>query len=136
ATLWGAGAVTVVASSSAKRALSQQSGARHFVDLSRDPHEVDRLRGDVVIEVTGSPDALDVATRAAAPGGRVVLLGSTRGVNRAVDFDALVRNRELALVGAHISTLTDERRAPGSTTYTEEATEALSRIAGGELAMD
>jgi 2-desacetyl-2-hydroxyethyl bacteriochlorophyllide A dehydrogenase len=133
---WGAKGVAVVASSSAKRSISLASGADQFVDLGRDPGALDRLRADVVVEVTGSPDALEAAARAAAPEGRIVLLGSTRGLNRGVDFDALLRDRELSLVGAHISTLTDDRPTPEDTTYREEAHEALGLLVGGRLRID
>jgi predicted dehydrogenase len=123
----------IVATSAAKRALSLESGAGQFVDLGRSPDALDRLRADLVVEVTGSPEALEAARRATAPGGRLVLLGSTRGLNRDVDFDRLVRERELSLVGAHISTLTDARPAPAAKTYREEAREALDLLAGDAL---
>ncbi len=124
----GAGAVTVVAASSAKRELALRSGAARFIDLQRGDVEVSALGADVVIEVTGSPEALAVAARAARPGGRVVLLGSTRGINRGVDFDALVRRREITLIGAHISTVPDVPTPAAPYSYAAEARTALSLL--------
>src|SRR5689334_10064194 len=91
----GARSVTVVAATAAKRELSLRLGANAFVDLSRDARLVGGLASTVVVDVTGSPEALATSVRAAAPGARIVLLGSTRGINARVDFDELVRRKEL-----------------------------------------
>lgn len=57
---------------------------------------------DVVIEATGSPDAIPLAFELAKPRGRVVLLGSTRGVTT-VNFYSLVHRKGLVVIGAHDS---------------------------------
>jgi predicted dehydrogenase/NADPH:quinone reductase-like Zn-dependent oxidoreductase len=125
---WGASEIAVMAASSAKRELALRSGAVRFIDLERSGVEVNAPGADVVIEVTGSPEALPVAAQAARPGGRVVLLGSTRGINRGVDFDTLLRRRELVLIGAHISTVPDVPTAATPYTYGEEARAVLSLL--------
>jgi 2-desacetyl-2-hydroxyethyl bacteriochlorophyllide A dehydrogenase len=59
---------------------------------------------DVVFEATGAPAAVTSAFRLAARGGRVVLLGSTRGL--VTDFDPYgdVHLRGITVLGAHVST--------------------------------
>lgn len=127
-----AGAVTMIASTAAKQDLA--SGADHFIDLSRDGAAVDRVNADVVIEVAGTPEALPVAVRAAAPQGRIALLGSTRGINRRVNFDDFLRHKELSLIGAHISGLEDTPSAEMSS-YRDVATEVLALLALRRLDM-
>jgi predicted dehydrogenase len=124
--------VTVFAASGAKREAALAAGAGHFYEIGRldEAHDVE---SQVVIEATGSPEALALAERVAAPGARVVLLGSTRGVNPGVDFDALVRRKELALVGAHISTVPSEADTDSSVPYGVEAEEALSLLAARRI---
>ena len=130
---WGAEYVAMVASSPAKRDLSLRCGAHEFISLADDPQGATGLASDVVIEVTGSPEALVLAAQAAAHSGRVVLLGSTRGVNRELDFDRLLRPKELSLIGAHISTVTDSAGPDSPPTYQDEAHHALALLAAGKL---
>jgi len=65
------------------------------------------IQADVTYEVSGSPQAISDALRATRDGGRVVLLGSTRGITQGFDFGELA-DREITLVGAHISGLPQE----------------------------
>jgi 2-desacetyl-2-hydroxyethyl bacteriochlorophyllide A dehydrogenase len=96
----GAGPCTVVAASNAKDAIALGDPA---VKLAR-PAEVEGVAADVVVEASGTGDGLDLAVRAAAPGGTVVLLGTTRADAVAVRLD-LVQARGLRLVGAHAGLL-------------------------------
>lgn len=57
----------------------------------------------VVMEVTGHPQPIMDALRAAAPGGRVILLATPRGVTESVDFCNTVHRRSLTVVGAYAS---------------------------------
>lgn len=63
------------------------------------------FESDVTFEVTGSPAALRTAVEFTRPGGRIVLLGSTRGLVEGVDFADIAR-KNLTLVGAHTATMT------------------------------
>lgn len=56
---------------------------------------------DAVIEATGVPDAVNHSFAAATRRGRVVLLGSTRGTTREVDFYRDVHRKGLSVFGAH-----------------------------------
>lgn len=109
--------VAVVARSREKESAALAGGAQSFV-TSEDGAAA--IAADVVIESTGDPEGVLTAIRAAAPGGRIVLLGSPRGVTSHVPID-LLRERRLTLVGAHVDTLDqassrtgrDERRTRG-----------------------
>jgi len=73
------------------------------VDTSAGPDALDQVLADVVIDVTGNPETIHDAVRAAAPGGRIVLLGSPRGLTEALPLAEIMR-KEVELVGAHTST--------------------------------
>ncbi len=70
------------------------------------PEEVSRLTGgrgpDVVVEATGSPAVVPLALNLVANGGRVALLGSTRG---RVEIDAYshIHRKGVRVIGAHES---------------------------------
>jgi threonine dehydrogenase-like Zn-dependent dehydrogenase len=68
------------------------------------PTDVDDVGADVVIEATGAAAGIDLAVRAAAPGGTVVLLGTTRAETVAFPL-AEVEARGLQVVGAHAGLL-------------------------------
>ncbi len=80
------------------------------VDTSREeiPIALERALGaggaDIVVEATGNPALVAIALEAAARGGRVVLLGSTRGTV-ALDVYSLVHRKALRLVGGHETAL-------------------------------
>jgi L-iditol 2-dehydrogenase len=66
----------------------------------REAGAVDLVGADVVIEASGHPDAIAECFRLARPRGRVVLLGSTRGLST-INFYEDVHSRGLTVVGAH-----------------------------------
>ncbi|MCM3657614.1 zinc-binding alcohol dehydrogenase [Agromyces mediolanus] len=88
---------------------------------------------DVVIEATGSPMAFVPALRLAARGGRVVLLGSTRGA--VPDFSPYddIHLKGLTVVGAHVSTSPRQATARDKWTEAENRRVLLELIAEGRL---
>jgi L-iditol 2-dehydrogenase len=78
-------------------------------------------RFPVVIEATGAAAAVAPALELAAPGGRVILLGSTRGAVPELDVYATIHRNGLHLIGAHIST------TPEVATPHDKWTEAANR---------
>jgi 2-desacetyl-2-hydroxyethyl bacteriochlorophyllide A dehydrogenase len=63
----------------------------------------DRRRGpDVVVEATGSPTVVPLALNLVAKGGRVVLLGSTRG-RAEIDVYSHIHRKGVRVIGAHES---------------------------------
>ncbi len=126
----GAKPCTVVAASTAKDAVvAGDPGA-----VSAPPAAVDGLAADAVVEATGAAAGLDLALRAAARGGTVVVLGTTRAEAVAVPLD-LVASRSLRVVGAHAGLLD----APGGTAGLDRRSAAqrfLDRVATGAVRVD
>jgi 2-desacetyl-2-hydroxyethyl bacteriochlorophyllide A dehydrogenase len=125
ASVRGAGPATVIAASTRREQLASAGGAAFVVG---DP---EGLELPVVIEATGDPAAFATAVAAAAPGGRIVLLGSPRGTSE-LPFDELRRKR-LELVGAHISALAAEARRDGGDPFRELAEDFLQALAASRI---
>jgi len=130
--------------------LAQLSGARPVAALDLQPSRVELARAygaqagsdaddlamlapggfDVVFEAAGAPAAVTAAFRLAARGGRVILLGSTRGL--VTDFDPYgdVHVKGITVLGAHVST------TPAAPTLRDPWTEAANRRVLLELMRD
>jgi 2-desacetyl-2-hydroxyethyl bacteriochlorophyllide A dehydrogenase len=129
----GAGPATVVAASTRREHAALAGGAAGF--LTADDPRVAELAAPVVIEATGDPRALDTCVGAAGPGGRVVLLGSARGVVDAVPVDAIQAGR-LTVIGAHVNTLAVESERSGEDRKRAIAASYLDLLAAGDVAVD
>jgi 2-desacetyl-2-hydroxyethyl bacteriochlorophyllide A dehydrogenase len=133
AALAGAGPTTVIAASRTRERVAQASGADRFL-TANDNEEIGALEVPVVIEATGAPAAFATAVAAVARGGRIVLLGSTRGES---EFSLLdVRQKRLEIVGAHISALAVEARSVAGDPFGELAETFLSALSAGEIQVD
>jgi 2-desacetyl-2-hydroxyethyl bacteriochlorophyllide A dehydrogenase len=107
------GAHPLVAVSRTARRISGSLGeiAHRVVILEREGVEPASALGSLVtFDATGSPDGVSVALQCTAPGGKVILAGSTRGVTRQADF-GLLADRRITIIGAHINSLSPEARA-------------------------
>ncbi|MBS7609632.1 zinc-binding dehydrogenase [Candidatus Bathyarchaeota archaeon] len=88
--------------------MAKELGADYVLNLSKIDieGEVKRLTDGkgarVVIDATGHPDAIGLAFKLASMRGRVVLLGSTRGLST-VNFYRDVHRKGLLVIGAHNS---------------------------------
>ena len=88
--------------------ISKDCGADYILNPKRnslieDVMEITEGKGaDVVIEATGNPNAVSTALKLAGRFGRVVLLGSTRGVSE-VNFYSEVHKKGVTIIGAHES---------------------------------
>jgi 2-desacetyl-2-hydroxyethyl bacteriochlorophyllide A dehydrogenase len=87
---------------------------------------------DVVIEATGFADAPELAFAAAAPLGRVVLLGSTRGLST-VNLYEHVHRRGLVVLGAHNMARPAQDSYPGFWTQRRDLECAVDLLAEGRL---
>ncbi len=74
------------------------------------------VKPPVVVEATGRPEAIPQAFRLCAKNGRVVLLGSTRGVTGCVDFYTEVHKQGLDVIGVHALTRPVHTSVPGNWT--------------------
>ncbi|MDE0430451.1 MAG: zinc-binding alcohol dehydrogenase [Caldilineaceae bacterium] len=99
----------------------------------------ERFQGEepaVVFEATGHPEAIPTAFDLARFGGRVVLLGSTRGETEAVNFYRDVHKKGLTVLGAHESARPGHDSAPGWWTHQADQATALKLLAAGKLVVD
>ena len=128
----GARPVTVIARSRMKESSALKNGAARFLVLEEDAQEIEALASPVVIEATGDPSALSTAVAAAGDCGRIVLLGSSRGLTSDVPAVA-IRVKRLRLIGAHSDTLRAESRLTGSDLNAHEALTFLDHLAADRL---
>jgi 2-desacetyl-2-hydroxyethyl bacteriochlorophyllide A dehydrogenase len=132
----GAEPIIAVAASGRRRETALRHGAADsFVALSDDPAGIDGIGADVVIEAVGSAPAIGLAMRAARPGGRVILLGSSRDLGRGLDWFSMAQSRDVSLVGAHIGVMPRHDRTPTFWTYADEGKLFLDMLARGVLSM-
>lgn len=110
----------------ARRALARRYGSAQAFDPG-DPDTPGAVAAlapggfDVVFEASGAAAGVPAALRLARLGGRVVLLGSTRGLVDAFDPYGDVHVKGLTIVGAHVST------TPVTRSLHERWTEAANR---------
>ena len=118
--------------------VSVKHGADYVINPSKVNviEEVKRLtngRGaDVVIEATGNPNAIPMALEMARRLGRVVILGSPRGVST-VNFYTLVHRKGLIIIGAHTIIRPECESLPHYWTEKDDMKLILELIARGRL---
>lgn len=128
----GAGHVIAVAASRRRSATAlTPGGADEFIALSDGPDAMAGVAADIVIEAVGSARAITLAMSAARNGGTVVLLGSSRDLGRNLDWRRIAQDRNLTLVGAHISVLPARDASSGLWTYNQEGRLFLDLLAAG-----
>jgi predicted dehydrogenase/threonine dehydrogenase-like Zn-dependent dehydrogenase len=92
------------------------------------------LSADAIIDATGSPAALAKAVDGIRPGGRLVVLGSPRGITENLPLHEIDR-RCIRLVGAHIRALADSAENPAVRTKQGCTDQFLHWLADGRLSM-
>jgi 2-desacetyl-2-hydroxyethyl bacteriochlorophyllide A dehydrogenase len=126
--------LTVLARSSEKKETALRAGADAFIATGEDKLAAEDLSADVVFDTTGDPDALALAVRATAVGGRIVLLGSPRGTTRALPVEE-IRAKRLRLIGAHVETVRLERPSEPNP-FRRDGDEFLSALADRRISVD
>lgn len=91
---------------------------------------------DVVFEATGAPAAFNAAVKLAAFGGRMVLLGSTRGLVEQFDPYGDVHLQGVTLIGAHMRTHPTQETPFNRWTWENNRTLALQLIADEALRLE
>jgi predicted dehydrogenase len=128
----GAGEITAVARSRDREGVARAGGASRFLVTGVDDEAIAALAARVVIEAAGDPAAVSLALAACGDRGRVVLLGSQRGVTR--DFDVMtIRRRRLTVVGAHVATLDVEAERTAEDMRRREAEAFLRALSSGAI---
>lgn len=127
----GAYPITAIASSGRRLPLARDHGAHVALDLSQAGDALEHVEADVTIEATGNPAAIHNAIRCTRPGGRIVLLGSSRGLTKEIDLDRIHR-ADLTLIGAHVMSLPREERWAGWWPEHQERQVVMQLMAPGD----
>ncbi len=138
AALSGAFPLIAVDMISSRLKLSTKLGADYVVNSTEVDaiEEVMRLTdgqgADVVIEATGNPNAIPVALNMAGRLGRVVILGSPRGLST-VNFYMPIHRKGLIIIGAHNNVRPRYESLPHFWTAKDDMKLALKLMAKGKL---
>ncbi len=111
---------------------SLRSGADIALNPEGEPFKGFLEKPQVVIEATGAPEPINTALQLARPGGRVVLLASTRGETR-VNFYRDVHRKGLVVLGAHNHARPGRQSIPGVWTWEEDCGAVLELLQRGRL---
>jgi len=125
--------IAVAPSRNRERLARLPGGVDEYLSLVENPACVHSIEADVVIEAVGTPQANAVAMNCARDGGRVILLGSSRGLTRDLDIWSLAQKRNLTILGAHISDMPDKDASPQRWTYEQEGNLFLELLHTGRL---
>ena len=87
----------------------------------------------VTIEATGLPEVIPQAFQLCGRNGRVILLGSTRGETKNINFYTDVHKKGLTVIGVHAGTRPQHESVPGHWTAEDEQTLILKLIANGRV---
>lgn len=87
----------------------------------------------VTIEATGLPEVIPQAFQICGRNGRVMLLGSTRGETRNLNFYTDVHKKGISVIGVHAGTRPRHESIPGHWTAEDEQTLILKLIANGRV---
>lgn len=126
------GRVTAIARSPRRLAVARGCGIGSTIDARREAARIPTLQASVIIEATGSPAAVNDALSAAAPGARIILLGSSRAPTRAFRLDVL-REKEIQLIGAHAGTMPGSESGVGEWSWSRECDAVLDLIRSKRL---
>lgn len=127
----GAAPVIGVARSERHFERAKVSGADAVVALPDGVEVSQDLEADVVIEASGSADAVPTALRLTAPHGRVALLGSSRHTTHGLPLREHVVDREIEIVGTHISGVAKHESTAAAWTRRDETSLFLKLIGDG-----
>lgn len=131
ARLGGAGPCTAITATRAKAGRARESGVEQFIALEEDAAAVEQLARPVVIDATGDPEGLALAVKVAKSGGRVILLGSPRGLASCFPVTEIWR-KHLQIIGAHVNGLKHEPLPPKQA-IRREAELVLQALASNRL---
>src|SRR4029079_17067267 len=98
--------------------------------------DLDRLEADVGVEAAGTPDSIMTALRCAGRGARVVIVGSGRTLERSGAWASRLHDKDLAIIGAHLTAVSDREATAMRWSYQQEAALFLDLIRRNRLRVD
>ncbi|MCF8102157.1 MAG: zinc-binding alcohol dehydrogenase [Desulfarculaceae bacterium] len=133
ARLAGAAPLTACAASESRKSVALSPGGADRFALAG---ELAPDQADVVIEASGAGGAFSAALDAARPGGRVVVLGSARGQERGINPHRQIQDKELTVIGAHVSDMPSQDTSAGRWTYRQEGELFMALLGSGALSLE
>ncbi|MFW9873683.1 MAG: zinc-binding alcohol dehydrogenase [Candidatus Thorarchaeota archaeon] len=94
-------------------------GVTKYIALKEEKN-LSHIKADIVIEAVGAPSAVETSLECVRDGGRIILLGSARGLGRNINFIKNAQKKNITIIGAHISAMPDIDNSNGRWTYKEE----------------
>jgi 2-desacetyl-2-hydroxyethyl bacteriochlorophyllide A dehydrogenase len=125
--------ITALGASRAREALALSDGDAFIAAAT--PQALEAVNADVVIEAAGTGDSIATALKCAARGGRVVIVGSGRTLDRS-NWAAVLQEKNLTIAGAHITAVADGDASAVRWTYKQEANLFLDLIRRKRLRVD
>lgn len=133
ARLCGGFPVVAIDPSAARRKLAEKVGVdATYADAASFSSAHKGKPPAVVIEATGLPNVIPQAFQLCGRNGRVMLLGSTRGLST-VNFYTDVHKKGLVVVGVHASTHPKHESSPGRWTNADDDEVILRLICAGRI---
>lgn len=134
--------ITAIGASRAREALALSDGdafvaatTPHALDGPGGPGGPGGIDADVVIEAAGTADSIATALKCAAHGGRVVIVGSGRTLDRS-NWAGVLQEKKLTILGAHITAVADGEASAARWSYKQEASLFLDLIRRKRLRVD
>lgn len=124
--------VTMAATRNDRLSVARQCGLETTLNVLEAAGGLGDVQADVVIEATGNPEAVQHAVLAVRPGGRVILLGSSRGTTLGVSLEQW-QAKGISLVGAHERNAPTADESPGARPWRRDAETFLELAAQGRL---
>jgi 2-desacetyl-2-hydroxyethyl bacteriochlorophyllide A dehydrogenase len=132
-----AGATEVVGIAYTKnreRTAIEAGGVDQYIAI-KDEKDLSNIQADIVIEAVGAPSAVEISLECAKHSGRIILLGSARGLGRNINFIKNAQEKNISIIGAHISAMPDKDNSNGRWTYREEGKLFIDLIHDKRLSM-
>jgi len=133
--LSGAYRIVAIARSADKFRFSKESGATETITAEGAFTQIEKLNVDIVIEATGDSSAIAQSMNYVKPEGKVVLLGSPRGLTE-IDLSALTSVKSIEIIGAHIRNIHESELSNNSWGYRREGEAFFSLIESGNLQVE
>jgi len=129
--------VIAIDPTASRRKVAQALGADHAFANAAELEKSGLFKAgggpEVVIEATGLPEVIPQAFQLCARNGRVMLLGSTRGETKSVNFYTDVHKKGLTVIGVHAGTRPLHESRPGHWTVEDEVALILKLISNGRI---